>query len=71
MTTLCKATPMIPRSTAAQANGDPQDLVRTFVKRLRRKLGDAAGNPAYIFNERGVWYRMAAPGNPQPPSRSG
>ena len=62
---------MIPRSTAAQANGDPQDLVRTFVKRLRRKLGDAAGNPAYIFNERGVWYRMAAPGNPQPPSRSG
>ena len=37
--------------------------VRTFIKKLRRKLGDAAGKPTYIFNERGVGYRMAAPDN--------
>ena len=34
-------------------------LVRAFVKRLRRKLGDEAAKPAYIFTERGVGYRMA------------
>ncbi len=36
-------------------------LVRTYVKRLRRKLGDAADTPAYIVNERQVGYRMARP----------
>ncbi len=36
---------------------DPK-LVRAVVKRLRRKLGDDAANPAYIRNERGVGYRM-------------
>ena len=36
-------------------------LVRAFVKKLRRKLGDGAASPTYIFNERGVGYRMAAP----------
>ncbi len=36
--------------------------VRTFVKKLRRKLGDDPASPTYIFNERGVGYRMAAPG---------
>ena len=34
-------------------------LVRAFVKRLRRKLGDEAARPAYIFTERGVGYRLA------------
>ena len=34
------------------------ELVRTFVKKLRRKLGDNAAHPAYIVNERGVGYRM-------------
>ena len=43
--------------------GDPK-LLRAFVKRLRRKLGDDAARPAYIFTERGVGYRMAAPGDP-------
>ena len=33
-------------------------LVRTFVKKLRQKLGDDPANPAYILNERGVGYRM-------------
>ncbi len=40
--------------------GDP-DRVRTFVKQLRRKLGDDPARPRYILNERGVGYRMAEP----------
>ncbi|MXZ90390.1 MAG: response regulator [Chloroflexi bacterium] len=32
--------------------------VRRVVKNLRRKLGDPADNPAYIFNEPRVGYRM-------------
>ena len=38
-------------------------LVRTFVKKLRRKLGDDASRPTYILTERGVGYRMPAPDN--------
>ncbi len=34
-------------------------LVRDVVKRLRRKLGDAADDPRYIFTEPRVGYRMA------------
>ena len=37
--------------------------VRAFVKQLRDKLGDDAARPAWIFNERGVGYRMAKPGD--------
>ena len=33
-------------------------LVRTIVNRLRRKLGDDADGPAYIFTEPRVGYRM-------------
>ena len=44
---------------------DPK-LVRAVVKRLRRKLGDDAANPAYICNERGVGYFM--PADPARPS---
>ena len=36
-------------------------LVRTFVMKLRRKLGDNSSDPAYIVNERGVGYRMRRP----------
>ena len=32
--------------------------VRTYVKRLRRKLGDSAGDPRYIVAEPRVGYRM-------------
>ena len=39
-------------------------LVRAFVKTLRRKLGDDAARPAYIFNERAVGYRMSRPSDP-------
>ena len=38
--------------------GDPQ-VVRTHIRRLRRKLGDEADSPAYILTEPGVGYRMA------------
>ncbi len=41
--------------------GDP-DRVRTFVKQLRRKLGDDPKRPRYILNERGVGYRVPKPG---------
>ena len=41
---------------------DNADRVRSAVKRLRRKLGDHADQPAYIFNVHGVGYRMPNPG---------
>ncbi|MCY3671441.1 MAG: response regulator [Alphaproteobacteria bacterium] len=37
------------------------DRVRTFVKQLRRKLGDDPKRPAYILNVRGVGYRVPRP----------
>ena len=40
--------------------GDPQ-VVRTHMRRLRRKLGDDANNPRFIFTEPGVGYRMPSP----------
>ena len=39
-------------------SGDAR-LVRTIVRRLRRKLGDDANNPTYIFTVPRVGYRMA------------
>ena len=39
------------------------DTVRNFVKKLRAKLGEDARNPTWIFNLRGVGYRMARPGS--------
>ena len=41
--------------------------LRTVMKKLRRKLGDDAARPSWIYSERGVGYRMARPGDPQPP----
>ena len=38
------------------------NVVRNFVKKLRAKLGDDAANPAWIFNVRGVGYRMPRAG---------
>ncbi|MYE38969.1 MAG: winged helix-turn-helix domain-containing protein, partial [Chloroflexi bacterium] len=42
--------------------GKPGSLraLRTHLKHLRRKLGDDAANPTYIFAEPRVGYRMAA-----------
>ena len=47
--------------------GDP-NLLRTFVRRLRGKLGDDADRPAYIFTERGIGYRLAGPGDVAAPN---
>ena len=40
------------------------EVVRTFVRRLRNRLGDDTANPVYIHTERGVGYRMTRPGVP-------
>ena len=32
------------------------ELVRTFIKKVRKKLGDDPKRPAYIVNERGIGY---------------
>ena len=45
-----------PKRENADAN-----VVRNFVKNLRRKLDDNAASPACLFNERGFGYRMAKP----------
>jgi PAS domain S-box-containing protein len=37
------------------------ELVRSFVRNLRRKLGDDAYNPRFILTERQVGYRMPKP----------
>ena len=47
-------------------SGDSQP-VRTFVKNLRRRLGDDARNPTYIFTEPRVGYRMEKSGSRTPP----
>ena len=49
------------RRVWAKSDRDRANLVRNFVRNLRRKLGDGATSPAYLFNERGVGYRMAKP----------
>ena len=41
-----------------ERRGEPW-LLRNVIKRLRRKLGDDADNPTYIFTEPRVGYRMA------------
>ena len=37
------------------------NTTRNLVRKLRRKLGDDARSPKYIFTETGVGYRMATP----------
>ena len=48
------------RRVWAKHDSAAANLVRIFVRHLRRKLGDSAASPAYIFNQRGVGYRMAS-----------
>ena len=43
-----------------QEPGESQ-LVRSYVRTLRRKLGDDAASPTYIMTQRGVGYRMPGP----------
>ena len=42
-------------------DGADANLIRIFVRTLRGKLGDSAENPTWIFNLRGVGYRMPRP----------
>ena len=55
---------MLTRRVWGERETNDTELVRTFIKKLRRKLGDDAARPAYIRTERGVGYRMARPGSP-------
>ena len=52
---------LLRRVWGGRGYAQPQ-LVRAFVKKLRTKLGDDPSDPTYIFNERGVGYRMPKPG---------
>ncbi|MCY4509209.1 MAG: response regulator, partial [Acidobacteria bacterium] len=48
---------------AWQKPGGDARVVRAVVKRVRRKLGDDATRPTYIFTEQRVGYRMPKPGD--------
>ena len=52
---------LLDRVWGADHTGDAR-VIRSFVKTLRRKLGDAATQSAYILTERGYGYRMPKPG---------
>ena len=48
---------LLERVCGEKDNGDVRPM-RTIVSKLRRKLGDDADNPTYIFTEPRVGYRM-------------
>ena len=50
------------RQVWGMLQADRSDRVRSAVKRLRKKLGDDADDPTYIFNEHGIGYRMPESG---------
>ena len=54
---------MLLRRVWNRRHGDDTGRLRTVMKRLRRKLGEDAARPNWIFSERGVGYRMPRPGN--------
>lgn len=49
------------------------DYLKTYISRLRKKLGDDSDNPRYILTERSVGYRFARlpAASPRPESASG
>ncbi len=51
---------LLRRVWGTRRNDGPQ-VLRTYVKKLRRKLGDDAVRPTYIATELGVGYRMPGP----------
>ena len=52
------------RQIWGERDSDDTNLVRTFIRQLRRKLGDDPREPPYIFNQRVVGYRMAKSDKP-------
>ena len=48
---------LLQRVWGEKSTGDVRSM-RTIVSKLRRKLGDDADNPAYIFTEPRIGYRM-------------
>ena len=49
---------LLQRVWGPEYTGESQ-LLRSYIKSLRQKLGDDARNPSYIFTEHGIGYRMA------------
>ena len=51
------------RRVWAKPDSAGANLVRNFVRNVRRKLGESTSSPTNLLNERGVGYRMAKPPN--------
>ena len=51
---------LLQRVWGPEYSGESQ-LLRSYIKSLRQKLGDNARKPTYIFTEHGIGYRMARP----------
>lgn len=49
---------LLQRVWGPEYSGESQ-LLRSFIRSLRQKLGDNARKPSYIFTEHGIGYRMA------------
>ena len=58
---------LLRRVWGLHSSGDLRPM-RTALRKLRRKLGDDANNPTYIFTEPRVGYRLAAPETPTSPA---
>ena len=52
---------ILQRVWGAEYSGDEGHLLRVVIGSLRRKLGDDANDPQYVFTDRGVGYRMVKP----------
>ncbi|MDE0357251.1 MAG: response regulator [Gammaproteobacteria bacterium] len=50
------------RKVWGRRGSDDSARVRTVMKKLRKKLGEEAANPTYIFNRHGVGYSFGDPG---------
>ena len=49
------------RQLWSKRGGKHPGPVRTYVRKLRKRLGDDATDPTYILTERSVGYRMTEP----------
>ncbi len=50
---------MILKTIWGPAHTEDSQYLRVYIRQLRRKLGDDATNPRYIFTEPGIGYRIA------------